>query len=135
MKGLEQCTLIVSRVKSNDFFSCDEKSRNFSCEKCVSCDFIRKKNILRVMKNYTIFHVTECIRKRSNFYRKYRFFLVPISVEQKADLTTIISCYIGIFLVIKSTGYTLNWKNELILSRKKKLLPTLILSDWQLHFV
>ena len=55
-------TLKISRVKSHDFFSCDEKSHNFSCEKCVSCDFT-PKNFPRVMKNYTIFRVNECMRK------------------------------------------------------------------------
>ena len=58
------------------FFSCDEKSHDFSCEKCVPCDFTRE-NCLPVMKNYTIFHVIECMRKWSNFYSKYRFFPRP----------------------------------------------------------
>ena len=48
---IEEFTLKISRVKSHDFFSCDEKSHNFSCEKCVSCDFTQE-NFLRVMKNY-----------------------------------------------------------------------------------
>ena len=74
---LHNCyTLKISRVKSHDIFSCDEKSRNFSCEKRVSCDFTRE-NFLRVRKNYTIFHVNECMRKWSNFYRKFRFFPRP----------------------------------------------------------
>ena len=55
-------TLKISRVKSHDFFSCDEKSHDFSCEKCVSCDLTRE-NFPRVMKNYTIFRVNECMRK------------------------------------------------------------------------
>ena len=55
-------TLKISRVKSHDFFSCDEKSHDFSCEKCVSCDFTRE-NFPRVMKNYTIFRVIECMMK------------------------------------------------------------------------
>ena len=55
-------TLKISRVKSHNFLSCDEKSHDFSCEKCVSCDFTREK-FPRVMKNYTIFHVNECMRK------------------------------------------------------------------------
>ena len=55
-------TLKISRVKSHDFFSCDEKSHDFLCEKCVPCDFTRE-NFPRVMKNYTIFRVNECMMK------------------------------------------------------------------------
>ena len=59
-------TLKLSRVKSHNFFSFDEKSHDFSCEKWVSCDFTWE-NLLRVIKNYTILHVNECMRKWSNF--------------------------------------------------------------------
>ena len=62
LRVLMHYTLKISRVKSHNFLSCDEKSHDFSCEKCVSCDFTREK-FPRVMKNYTIFHVNECMRK------------------------------------------------------------------------
>ena len=55
-------TLKISCVKSHNFFSCDAKSLYFLWEKCVSCDFTRE-NFPRVMKNYTIFQVNECMRK------------------------------------------------------------------------
>ena len=46
-------TLKVSRVKSRDFFSCDETSQDFSRDKCVSCNFT-KESFPRVMKKDTI---------------------------------------------------------------------------------
>ena len=45
---------IHSYINSHNFFSCDEKSQDYSCDKCVSCDFTRE-NFLRVMTNYAIF--------------------------------------------------------------------------------
>ena len=73
--------------KSHNFSSCDEKSHNFLREKYVSCDFTRE-NFPRVMNNYTIFHVNECMRKFSNFKKKI-FSLVFVIKSQVKILWTL----------------------------------------------